>query len=113
MLDLFTGIIVLCTARKSWNSELFSGMDNIIYRVTGYRALIVVVDNPYHHNCICADTGEYVLKFDVSCDVSSDLEKKRQRYHLLMKLIKGIVDEKLCIEVCLDGTELLVVNESS
>lgn len=113
MLGLFTGITVLCTARKGWRNELFSRVDDIIYRVTGHRTHIVVVDNPYHYNCICADQDEYVLQFDVSCDVSSDLEKGRQRCHLLMKLIKGIVDEKLCVEVCLDGTELLVVNESN
>ncbi len=113
MLDLFTGITVLCTARKGWRNELFSRVDNIIYRVTGHKAHIVVVDNSYHRNYICADYEEYVLQFDISCDVSSDLEKERRRCHLLRKLIKSIVDERLCVEVCLDGIELLVVNEDN
>jgi len=109
VLGLFTGITVLCTARNSWNGELFRKVDSVLYQVTGHKAHVVVEAEPYHCDCISADRSEYVLKFDVCCDVSSEVKRKRQRCYLLMKLIKSIVDEKLCVEVCLDGTELLVI----
>ena len=113
MLDLFTGITVLCTARKCWNGELFRRVDDVLYRVTGHHAHVGVEPSPYHRDFIGAGYGEYVVKFDVSCDVSSDVKRERQRCRLLMKLIKGIIDERLCVEVCLNGTELLVVSENN
>lgn len=111
MLERFTGIIVTCTMRSSWNGEIVGRIKQAIKTVIGYNPGVAI--NRYLHDESGVTSEENFVEFSTGCDVSPNVELERKRCCLLVTVLKGIINEQIDAEAYLDGFYLVSTYDSN